>query len=45
MAREYKRWEDAPDRNGSKPDCPLDDYQQAILDRVARAADEYGGYM
>lgn len=44
MALEHKRWEDAH-AAGSKRDCPLSDHQQAILDRVARAADDYGGYV
>ena len=46
MAVEYKRWEDEPiPKTGNKRDCPLSDHQQAILDRVARAASDFGGYM
>ena len=45
-AREFKRWEDEPHpKTGEKRDCPLTDHQHAVLDRVARAAEPYGGYV
>lgn len=46
MAQEFKRWEDSPvPAKGDKRDCPLSDHQQAVLDRVARAAEPYGGFV
>lgn len=46
LAQEHKRWEDEPHpKTGSKRECPLSDHQQAVLDRVARAADDYGGFV